>query len=46
MHFGRFQLTPEALDDPLIALDRARRDRGVSPTTFRTLDWGESFGVR
>ena len=43
MHFGTFQLTPEAIDDPLIALDQARRSRNVSDAQFRTLECGESF---
>jgi len=43
MHFGTFQLTPEAIDDPLIALDEACRSRSVRPTQFRTLEFGESI---
>jgi L-ascorbate metabolism protein UlaG (beta-lactamase superfamily) len=43
MHFGTFQLTPEAIDDPLIALDEACRSRSVSPGQFRTLEFGESI---
>lgn len=45
MHFGTFQLTPEAIDDPLIALAEARRVRQIPDTTFRTLEWGESFRI-
>jgi L-ascorbate metabolism protein UlaG (beta-lactamase superfamily) len=45
MHFGTFQLTPEAIDDPLIALAEARRGRQIPDTAFRTLDWGESFTI-
>ena len=40
MHFGTFQLTTEGIDEPLRALDEARRERGVS--CFRTLEFGES----
>jgi L-ascorbate metabolism protein UlaG (beta-lactamase superfamily) len=42
MHFGTFQLTTEGIDDPLHALDEARGARGVSPSRFRTLDFGGS----
>ena len=43
MHFGTFQLTTEAIDEPLHALDRARRERGVPADAFRTLGFGESL---
>ena len=42
MHFGTFQLTDEAIDEPLRALERARAERGVSADTFRVLGFGES----
>ncbi|HET7698861.1 MAG TPA: MBL fold metallo-hydrolase [Vicinamibacterales bacterium] len=42
MHFGTFQLTDEAIDEPLRALDRARARHGVTPEAFRTLDFGET----
>ena len=42
MHFGTFQLTTEGIDEPLRALDDARAARGVPPSRFRTLDFGES----
>jgi len=42
MHFGTFQLTTEGIDEPLRALDDARRVRNVAPSRFRTLDFGES----
>lgn len=45
MHFGTFQLTPEAIDDPLIALDEARRSKGVSPEQFRALEFGASIRI-
>jgi hypothetical protein len=38
-------LTPEAMDDPLIALDQARRSRNLQESRFRTLEFGESFRV-
>ena len=42
MHFGTFRLTTEGIDDPLRALEDARRARGVEPSRFRTLGFGES----
>ena len=42
MHFGTFQMTPEGIDDPLRALEEARRARNIPPSRFRTLDFGES----
>ena len=43
MHFGTFQLTTEGIDEPLRALEDARAARGVPPSRFRTLDFGESI---
>ncbi len=43
MHFGTFQLTPEAIDDPVRALDAARRSLGVPEARLRTLEFGASF---
>jgi len=40
MHFGTFQLTDEAIDEPLRALDRALAAAGVAPEAFRVLDFG------
>ena len=42
MHFGTFQLTNEAIDEPLHALARARTAHGVSAAEFDTLDFGET----
>jgi L-ascorbate metabolism protein UlaG (beta-lactamase superfamily) len=42
MHFGTFRLTSEGIDEPLMALDDACRARQVLPSSFRTLDFGES----
>jgi L-ascorbate metabolism protein UlaG (beta-lactamase superfamily) len=42
MHYGTFRLTTEGIDDPLQALEEARRARDVTPTRFRTLGFGES----
>jgi L-ascorbate metabolism protein UlaG (beta-lactamase superfamily) len=42
MHFGTFQLTDEAIDEPLRALERARAGHGVKAEAFRVLDFGET----
>jgi L-ascorbate metabolism protein UlaG (beta-lactamase superfamily) len=42
MHFGTFQLTTEAIDEPQRALDEACRARGVPPSQFVTIAFGES----
>jgi L-ascorbate metabolism protein UlaG (beta-lactamase superfamily) len=46
MHFGTFRMTIEAIDAPLLALEQARIDHGISPADFTTLDWGESLRLR
>jgi L-ascorbate metabolism protein UlaG (beta-lactamase superfamily) len=43
MHFGTFQLTTEAIDEPVHALDTARRAAGLTAAQIRTLDFGESL---
>jgi L-ascorbate metabolism protein UlaG (beta-lactamase superfamily) len=43
MHFGTFQLTTEGIDEPLRALEDARRERGIPQSRFRTLRFGESL---
>jgi L-ascorbate metabolism protein UlaG (beta-lactamase superfamily) len=45
MHFGTFQLTAEAIDEPLRALDEARREANIPASRFRTLAFGESLPV-
>jgi L-ascorbate metabolism protein UlaG (beta-lactamase superfamily) len=45
MHFGTFQLTTEAIDEPLRALEIARRDHQVPDDQFQALDFGESFAL-
>jgi L-ascorbate metabolism protein UlaG (beta-lactamase superfamily) len=42
MHFGTFQLTDEAIDAPLHALDAARDSHGVSRDAFVTHGFGET----
>jgi hypothetical protein len=42
MHFGTFRLTAEGIDDPLRALDAARRASHVAASRFSALDFGES----
>lgn len=43
MHFGTFQLTTEGIDEPLRALEDARRARNVPLSRFGTLGFGESM---
>jgi L-ascorbate metabolism protein UlaG (beta-lactamase superfamily) len=43
MHFGTFRMAAEGIDDPLRALDTARREKDVAPSAFRTLGFGESL---
>jgi len=43
MHFGTFQLTAEGIDEPLRALDRARRVCGVPASRFLTMEFGGSM---
>lgn len=46
MHFGTFQLTDEAIDDPPRALREALRRHGVSPDRFLVPEFGETiFGA-
>jgi len=42
MHYGTFQLTNEAIDEPLRALASARTAHGVAAEAFTTLDFGET----
>lgn len=42
MHFGTFQLTTEGIDEPVRALDKARRIRHVPEGSFRALGEGAS----
>jgi L-ascorbate metabolism protein UlaG (beta-lactamase superfamily) len=42
MHFGTFQLTDEAIDAPLIALEEARRAANLPAEQFTTLGFGET----
>jgi L-ascorbate metabolism protein UlaG (beta-lactamase superfamily) len=42
MHFGTFQLTLEAIDQPRIDLERARAESGVAASEFITLNEGET----
>ncbi len=45
MHWGTFQLTDEAREEPVLALDQARRQAGIGSTEFRVMDPGESVLV-
>jgi len=42
MHYGTFQLTDEAIDAPLEALEAARRAAGLDAATFATHGFGET----
>ncbi len=46
MHFGTFQLTNEAIDEPIRALAAARTAHGVAEADFTTLDFGETQALR
>ncbi|MBI2512044.1 MAG: MBL fold metallo-hydrolase [Opitutae bacterium] len=46
MHFGTFQLTNEAIDQPLLDLAIAREVHGVPEPDFTTLDFGETRTLR
>ena len=42
MHFGTFQLTDEAIDEPVFALRQARAQAGVAEGDFGVLGFGET----
>jgi len=46
MHFGTFQLTAEGIDDPVHALEDARRGKQLDASSFRALGFGESVRLR
>ena len=43
MHFGTFQMTAEGIDEPVRALEEARRAKSVPASAFRILGFGESL---
>lgn len=45
IHHGTFQLTDEARDAPLLALEQARNERGVDEQRFRALENGQAWNV-
>lgn len=45
MHFGTFQLTTEAIDEPLHALARARAAHGLASEAFDTVEFGASVRI-
>jgi L-ascorbate metabolism protein UlaG (beta-lactamase superfamily) len=45
MHFGCFQLTDEAIDEPVRALAEARVRHGVAESAFRVLRPGETVAI-
>ena len=44
-HYGTFQLTDEAIDAPVRALDVARVNEGIEPDRFRRLEPGQFWEV-
>jgi L-ascorbate metabolism protein UlaG (beta-lactamase superfamily) len=46
MHFGTFPMTAEGIDDPLRALEDARRQHSIPSDRFRTLGFGESYRLK
>jgi L-ascorbate metabolism protein UlaG (beta-lactamase superfamily) len=42
MHFGTFQLTTEAIDQPQIDLEKALAQSRIPGGTFETLEFGET----
>jgi L-ascorbate metabolism protein UlaG (beta-lactamase superfamily) len=46
MHFGTFQLTDEAIDDPVHDLHLALQARGLNEEKFRVLKFGETLLLR
>jgi L-ascorbate metabolism protein UlaG (beta-lactamase superfamily) len=42
MHFGRFQLTAEGIEEPVRDLVKALLERGVAPERFRAVEAGEA----
>ena len=45
MHFGTFQMTTEGIDEPVRALEQARRAKAFTPSAFRTIGFGESVRI-
>ncbi len=43
IHYGTVQLTDEAIDAPVAALNEALAARGIAPEDFRVLGFGESW---
>jgi len=46
MHFGTFQLTTEAIDQPVIDLKAALADHGIAESEFITQPEGETCVYR
>lgn len=42
MHYGTFQMSAEAMDQPIIDLQKARKNEGITPQEFITLHEGET----
>jgi hypothetical protein len=43
MHFGSLQMTTEGIDEPVRALEEARRAKSVPALALRILGFGESL---
>ncbi|WKD50142.1 MBL fold metallo-hydrolase [Microbulbifer spongiae] len=43
MHYGTFQLSAEAHNEPVELLEQAKREAGLPPDTFITLEVGQPF---
>jgi N-acyl-phosphatidylethanolamine-hydrolysing phospholipase D len=45
MHWGTFKLTDEPLGEPLIYVQKAMKEAGISTNAFRMLKFGEMVEV-
>jgi L-ascorbate metabolism protein UlaG (beta-lactamase superfamily) len=45
MHFGTFPMTSEGINEPLRALEEARRIHSVAPSQFQAIEFGDSVRV-
>jgi len=45
MHFGTFQLTNEAIDDPIKDLKKARDEYDINKDSFFTLKEGDNYFI-
>lgn len=45
MHYGTFQLTAEAIDEPAELLRKEAKIAGLSPEEFTTIEFGKAFNI-